>query len=191
MSDAAAAASPLRDPRAERSRAALRSALAELLNEQSFESITITSLAARAGVSYATFFRQYADLEALLLDLSRILIEELAALVGASPCRGVAEVATAIGNFAVARRTVLAPLFVGASAALEREILSRATRKAGGSSGLIDSSLPVKLAVSHTVRSVIGVLTWWLQDGRPCSVEVLADLLDRLALRPTSAAAGS
>ena len=44
------------DPRALRSRKALRNALIELLQEQPLEQISVRDIVARAGVGYATFF---------------------------------------------------------------------------------------------------------------------------------------
>ena len=59
-----------------RTREALRQAMTELAAESPLEAITVRAIAARAGVGYATFFRHYADKDALLAEVSEILIRE-------------------------------------------------------------------------------------------------------------------
>ncbi len=62
-------------------RECLRTAMFKLLEQKSFDKITITDIAKRAGVSRTAFYRNYATKEALVEDLCRCLIEELIASV--------------------------------------------------------------------------------------------------------------
>jgi AcrR family transcriptional regulator len=70
-------ASRSRDARIERTLKALRGALLQLLEEQSFDQITIRDICASAGAGYATFFRHYPDKAALLNDLAAVGISDL------------------------------------------------------------------------------------------------------------------
>jgi AcrR family transcriptional regulator len=65
--------STLLDARVVRTRQALRQAMTELAEDRPLEAITVRAIAARAGVGYATFFRHYADKEALLADVADLL----------------------------------------------------------------------------------------------------------------------
>lgn len=62
-------------------RECLRTAMFKLMEQKSFDKITITDIAKRAGVSRAAFYRNYATKETLVEDLCRCLIEELTASV--------------------------------------------------------------------------------------------------------------
>ena len=62
-------------------RECLRIAMCKLMEQKSFDKITITDIAKRAGVSRAAFYRNYATKESLVEDLCRCLIEELTASV--------------------------------------------------------------------------------------------------------------
>src|ERR1700679_1120953 len=54
------------DPRVTKTRAALAQAVLALASEKPFTDVTITEIAVRAGVGYASFFRHYKDQDALL-----------------------------------------------------------------------------------------------------------------------------
>ena len=70
-----------REKRATRTRPALWNALLQLLEEQSFEQVTIRDVTARAGISYATFFRHYPDKDALLHDVAAREIRKLLGMI--------------------------------------------------------------------------------------------------------------
>src|ERR1700748_2112315 len=58
------------DARVVRTREALRPGMTDLAAERPLDEITVRAIAARAGIGYATFFRHYADKEALLADVA-------------------------------------------------------------------------------------------------------------------------
>lgn len=62
-------------------RECLRTAMFKLIEQKSFEKITITDIANRAGVSRVAFYRNYATKEELVKDLCQCLLEELRASV--------------------------------------------------------------------------------------------------------------
>jgi AcrR family transcriptional regulator len=66
------------DRRITRSRAALRSALVELMEEQGLESITVNDLCARAGLTRGTFYNHYPDKDALLEACEDEILADLA-----------------------------------------------------------------------------------------------------------------
>lgn len=65
------------DRRVRKSRQALCSALQHLLLEKPIEQITLQEITDRADVAYTTFFRNYADKDALLEDLAQTQIDRL------------------------------------------------------------------------------------------------------------------
>ena len=68
------------DRRITRSRAALRQALIELMEEQGLENITVNGLCARAGLTRGTFYNHYQDKDALLAAFEDEIIADLAEL---------------------------------------------------------------------------------------------------------------
>ena len=66
------------DRRITRTRAALREALIELLEEQGLENITVNDLCSRANVTRGTFYNHYQDKDALLAAFEDEVLAELA-----------------------------------------------------------------------------------------------------------------
>lgn len=66
------------------SRECLRTALIHLLSEKELQKISVTELVSRAGVSRATFYRNYATKEELLADVSDSVAQELSSVFQAA-----------------------------------------------------------------------------------------------------------
>ncbi|MFB7667915.1 TetR/AcrR family transcriptional regulator [Kitasatospora sp. NPDC056138] len=64
------------DPRAERTRGALRRALLAECAERQLAEVSVAALVRRAGVGRATFYVHYADLEALAVDACADIVRE-------------------------------------------------------------------------------------------------------------------
>ena len=79
-SDVAEDAASTREIRNTRTRPALAGALLSLLEEKSFDQVTVREITARAGIGYATFFRHYTDKDALLNELAEQQISQLIAM---------------------------------------------------------------------------------------------------------------
>lgn len=73
----AVAAEGLEDPRIKRSKAALRAALIELMEERGFDSLTVNDICVKAGLNRGTFYNHYRDKEALLSSFEDEIFEEL------------------------------------------------------------------------------------------------------------------
>lgn len=65
------------DPRVRRTRQMLQGALANLLNRKHFNDISISDIAAQAGVNRATFYLHYPDKNALLQAMTEARFREL------------------------------------------------------------------------------------------------------------------
>ncbi|MCD7846230.1 MAG: TetR/AcrR family transcriptional regulator [Oscillospiraceae bacterium] len=66
------------------SRECLRTALIHLLSEKELQKISVTELVSRAGVSRATFYRNYATKEELLAEVSDSVTQELSSVLQAA-----------------------------------------------------------------------------------------------------------
>jgi AcrR family transcriptional regulator len=176
------------DLRVRRSREGLRAALLDLLESKAFEDITIREVAARAGVGYTTFFRHYPGKEALLDDVAADEIRSLTE--HAMPIYDSGDPASAclaLCSYVERHRALWSALLTGGAAAtLKQEFTDQARRlaeeqPAGG------RVIPDELRVIFSVSATVEILAWWLQQQEPYDVNRMAEILDRLVVRPAIA----
>jgi AcrR family transcriptional regulator len=178
-------ASMATDIRIQRSRAALRGALLGLLENQSFDQVTIRDISARAGTGYATFFRHYPDKQALLNDLAADEIRELHELtLPIVMADGTRAACLALCVYVNERRPLWSALLTGGASAALREEFLRQSRLQVPEGTDPRSWLPADLSVIFGVSGVLEILAWWLRDRRDLSIEKVAELLDRLVVAP-------
>jgi AcrR family transcriptional regulator len=173
------------DARQVRSRMALNAAMLSLLEEKTFDQITIREISARAGTGYATFFRHYPTKEALLGDVAS---EEIAGLLALTiPILHAAdsyESTLALCTYVGEHRPLWSALLAGGATAIVREEFIRQAR------GLIESLadpaewLPRDLGVVHGTGATIDILGWWLANGHDQSAQDTARILHRLVIAP-------
>lgn len=168
-----------------RSRLAMRQALLALLEEMPLEAITGARIAERALVGYATFFRHYADVRALMVDTVAAVTDDLAQ--GMLPALLAADsggAALALVDAVTARRAVFRSLLAGAGDALRAELARQVIERTAGLPDLSPSWLPRRLAMRVAVMSTIELLDWWLREEPERDPVEVAALLDRLVIAP-------
>lgn len=72
---------PARDTRQQRVRAALQTAFSQLLQERTYESITVGDITRRAGVGRTTFYRHFAAKADLVIAMHEHVYEDIGALL--------------------------------------------------------------------------------------------------------------
>ena len=177
---------PGRDTRSTRTRPALCGALLSLLEEKTFEQVTIREVTARAGIGYATFFRHYADKESLLNEVAARQIRQLIGMT-LPILYTVDSRASAQALCAYVwehRKTWTALLTGGAAATLKDEFIREALRFAAESPAGHEK-IPTDLRVLVPVAGVIEMLAWWLRQNSAPSVEEMADFVDKLVIAPS------
>ncbi len=177
-----------RETRATRSRPALRTALLTLLEEKTFEQVTIRELTTRAGLSYPTFFRHYADQDALLNDVAVVEIRELLAMtapiVYTVNTRASAE---ALCAYVWEHRKLWTALLTGGAARKLKDDFVREAAKNSLKNPKLDSAVPSELRVVVPVAGALEILAWWLRQPDPPPVRRVAQLLDDLVIAPGAA----
>jgi AcrR family transcriptional regulator len=174
------------DPRLRKTRAALSAALLSLLEEKSFDQITIRDIAARAEIGYATFFRHYETKEALLNDLVAAQIRDLMALaLPTLQATGSRAAAVALCTFVDEHRRLWTALLTGGAAGIVREEFVRQAGSVKKGGPIMDGEwLPAELATVYGVSATVEILAWWLQRGRNITVQEIAQILNRLVISP-------
>ncbi len=166
--------------------------MVELTIERGFDAVTIRDLTDRAGIGYATFFRHYADKDALLRDLLEEVLEGLMEVL--EPLSADADAArTGTLVFRHAQRN--ADLYrVLLASQRSVDLLGRALQV--GAEGITrnfvqrpDSVVPIDIAAHHLTRSVVALIEWWLEHDLPYPAEAMGRIFQALILEPTRAAA--
>jgi AcrR family transcriptional regulator len=178
--------STLLDARVVRTRQALRQAMTELAEDRPLEAITVRAIAARAGVGYATFFRHYADKEALLADVADLLTQEFLArirpLLQQRDRRGAAR---SVCDFVLEHLALYRALIAGGSgetvrAEMLRQCLDTAAKaRTRAPDGPLDD-----LILFHPVSTILNLVAWWLRNLEAVDAATMAEIIERLVLTP-------
>lgn len=173
------------DARVIQSRQSLQQALLDLLEDKSFKDITIKEITEAAGLGYNTFFRHYADKDALLKDIADGEIKHLIELsVAALDGINTKEAARAICGYVAAHRALWTKLVTaGAVEALREEFIRLSWIEAEKTT--VARSLPAEVGIIMVASGTIELLAWWLRKNNPITVEELTTIYEELVVSPT------
>lgn len=180
------------DPRVRRSRQWLQDALKGLVQEQTYESITVQTIAARADVNRTTFYQHFRDKDELL---GSIMSDLLGTLFSASdqylaerPTFGPTEAPVflrhlfeEVGKEAGFFRRMLgkqgSPLFVSQMiAVVEADILERIRLPRYKEALPSEPGAPPPTLVARFLAlGLVGSLSWWLDNGPAHTAREAAD----------------
>jgi AcrR family transcriptional regulator len=180
------------DRRVQRTQDHLRQAMAELIVQRSYESISIRDLTEAAGVGYATFFRHYPTKDALLLDLLQRSILDLARLLPPGVDADPAEEGRVIFAHAAQHDQLYHILLRGeGTLALLEEVQAAAVAEVMGRfAGQRKPAIPLEILAHHLVASIIALIGWWLQRGQPYPPQRMGQIYAEMIMRPFTALAG-
>ena len=178
------------DPRAVRSREALRRAFLQLLEKRPLDRITIRDIAARAQVGYTTFFRHHATKESLLADVAAAQIQQLMRLtLPLSDSNDLRAASIALFTYVDQHRAVWVTLLTGGAAGAIRTAFLSESRKAAAARARPGGWLRADLAVVLIVGGTLELLAWWLAQKKPVPIAEVAEIHDRIVASPPIAAA--
>jgi AcrR family transcriptional regulator len=186
------------DRRTRRTRQALEQALLELMEEQSYEAITIQQIVDRANIGRATFYLHYPDgkeqlLLATMQELTDDFVKRLPTLSGQDLLAGDRRLLIAdfehVARYRRLYRALLGehgPAFVTRrmrnflAQQIEQRVVAPLLREAPeGSAPLV----PTTFLASYLSGGFLAAVTWWLDRDCPESPEEMA-LLVQSANRP-------
>jgi len=182
----------VQDRRVKRTQNSLAKALITLTLEKGYEAVTIRDITERADVGYATFFRHYHDKDALLLDVSDVVLEELMDLLRTplSQADSVA-VGTLIFRYVQEHCEVCRVLLSNrGSRTLMQRIIEAGTRSVlSQNTPLPGSPIPIEIAAYHLVAASLALIQWWLEHDMPYPPEQMGVIYHELIVAPTTAVA--
>jgi AcrR family transcriptional regulator len=175
-----------RDARAVRTRESLRQALLRLLDLKSFEQITILDICQLAEVGYTTFFRHYLTKEALLDDLAA---EQMGHFIGLSvsvtdSAEGMRSASIALCTYVDKHRKIWSTLLTGGAAGAMRDEFLRLAKQIAATRKHPGAWPPADVAIIIIVTSTIELLSWWLQERKPLTIEEIAEILVQVIVTP-------
>ena len=163
------------DPRAERSRAALRNAMLILIKQKSYDDIQIKDITDCADTGRVTFYRHYANKEELLLDFIAHLYDLLRPLVNISgtweildfnqepPIQPIFEFLGA--DRILFKRLITCPAAPRMIEQARRYIVAQIRRT---------TPFVGEFAAHHIASCIIGNITWWLTSDVPYDATYMA-----------------
>lgn len=190
------------DRRVERTRAALKQALYELIDEKGYDQVTVEEITERANLGRATFYLHYRDKEDLLLEDVINLVDQMVEETTGMPWlrwRQAPEgsvpwpnrpppmvlvfqhVAENAGHYRIILRGQ-GSYTVGERL---REIIIQAIKDVGlvrSQEGFPEREIQVPLDViaNYYTGSVMGLVSWWLENDMPYPPEKMAEYFQRL-----------
>ena len=182
----------VQDRRIQRTQRGLAEALIALSLEKGYAALTIRDIAERAGIGYATFFRHYADKDALLDEVFEVIFAELLLLLDAAqPAADDQAVGTLLFQFVERHSEVCRALLSsrGSAALRDRIVAAGAARVVATATPAPQSPVPLPIAAHHLVAAAMALIQWWLDQGLPYPVDRMGQIYADLIARPTRALA--
>lgn len=183
------------DRRINRTRKALREALMALVIRKGFEAITIEDITEQAEMGRATFYLHYRGKEDLLLDCLKYLMDDVKQLIAVtltdgirtgdsdSPRERVRLISFAF-KYAGENLSLYQVLYKGEGAVIAQPLLRDIVHDAAIQ--LFSPHIPalqpdgsvnpyLELTAVYFSGSIMGLMTWWLENGMPYPPEEMAE----------------
>lgn len=190
------------DRRKNRTRRQLREALFGLMLEQPYESITIEDITRRADLGRTTFYLHFKDKEDLLLEsieaVAFELKEKIFEAMKDQPPMLTMDGSTAFApgwrpismvlEHASQNTSLYLPILRGEGTPRAPGFLRQIIHESAydffvnriGINPSEEHPIPIDVLTNFFSTSLLGMLTWWLENGMPYSPEEMADIYRRL-----------
>jgi AcrR family transcriptional regulator len=176
------------DARAIRTREALRNALLRLLERNPFEQITIRDICSVGQIGYTTFFRHFQTKDALLNEIAAEEIGELVRMsLAVADSSDTKHASLAVCEYVDRRRKLWSTLLTGGAAGTLRDEFIRLSLEVATARARPTVWPPFDIATTLAVSSTLELLSWWLRQRKPLSIEEVAAIHERVIITPIAA----
>lgn len=183
------------DRRIRRTQKLLGEALMELTLEKGYKNITIQDVTERADIGYRTYFRHYAGLDELLIDVAKSRLDDIYELLDLpasdtvleNPVMYFREIGRRLFEHIQQNQTELRFLLMDNSLRFVLEpVMKRACERAEENlRKLPQTNISAALAANHIIASAFSLMRWWLENEMPHSPERMGEIFAELTVRPT------
>jgi AcrR family transcriptional regulator len=165
------------DRRTLRTRRQLRDSLLSLILEKGYDAVTIEEITERADLGRTTFYLHYKDKEDLLLKSIESISLELLSQISETP--PIPLVFRHAAENADLYRIILRGEGAHRTTSWLREIISSAAREFLAMKQA-EENIPIEVFSNYFAGSLLGLLTWWLENGMPYPPEEMAEMYRKL-----------
>lgn len=179
------------DRRVRRTQKLLADAFMDLIDEQSYDDITIKDITERADVAYATFFRHYHDKDDFFMKVLEGDMEELKERVEAIPQDGAPNYEYCAEMFThVQKKVTLYRIMLTEPGAIK----IREQMKIWHTAKIMDaheesytpgSNIPFEIAANHMAAASMELIDWWLRHDMLYSPERMGQIFQQLIMQGT------
>lgn len=175
------------DLRVQRTRRRLREAFITLVIARGYEAVTVLDIVEQAKVGHKTFYRHYADKEAMLNTLlAEILLEAQPFLLPPDTPQAPLENTLNALRFAQKYADLWRVLLRSPAAeSLLQPLIAFA--QAEGKRFFGGNRVPDDLVAYHFATSLMFLIRWWLEHDMPYPPEEMTIYIEQLLLRPIQA----
>ena len=174
------------DKRVHQTRLSLTNALIALNLIKGYDAVTVRDISEHAAIGYATFFRHFADKDALLQDVLEGTLTDFLTLIRPvlNDSERTAELVFQhveqnpdLIRVLLHTRNVgpLMPRIFAFSAQAMRETLNPNP----------ESLVPAEIAAHHMIVSMLELIEWWLERNMPYTPEHMGKIVNALIMQPT------
>jgi len=187
---------PQEDRRIRRTRKLLNQAFVELIAEKEYDEITVQEITERAEIGHRTFYRHYTGKDDLLIDVMKaalsgfqdLLVLPTSSLLTSGESGDVPqENGRRLFEYVDENEELFRVLFQGRPI-IYQSMLSLArqttTNLLRGVMDEHDSPIPFRIMANHLTTSTIELMRLWLEDGKPCSTDVMGRYLVQMVFKP-------
>lgn len=149
--------------------------------------ISAAVVAARAGVGYATFFRHYADTEAVLLEIADEMMADVgAAMLPAFLAKDDEAAMRVVTEYVAKNHSISHAMLVVAGPVTQRAMVERAVAQFERWPDKPGNIIPHELSIRFTVAAMISILAWWLEREPGRTPVEVAGILRHFVAEPLS-----
>lgn len=183
------------DRRIRRTQKLLGEALIELALEKGYKNITIQEVTERADIGYRTYFRHYAGLDELLIDVAKARLDDIYELLDlpkneavlASSVQQFQEIGRRLFEHIYENQTEFRFLLLDNSLRFVLDpVMKRARERAEENLRYLpETTISAALAANHIIASAFSLMRWWLENETPHSPERMGEIFTELIVSPT------
>lgn len=187
------------DRRIRRTQKLLGEALVELALEKGYKNITIQEVTQRADIGYRTYFRHYAGLDELLIEVAKSRLDDIYELLDLpatemvtemvleDPAQYFLEIGRRLFEHIQENQTEFRFLLLDHSLRfLLDPVMKRACERAEENlRNLPQKNISAALAANHIIASAFSLMRWWLENDMPHTPERMGEIFTDLTVQPT------
>ena len=183
------------DRRIRRTQKLLGEALIALALEKGYKNITIQDVTERADIGYRTYFRHYAGLDELFIDVAQDRLDELYEMLDLpqayeeveDPILVFHRSGEALFRHIQENPKIFRALLLDESLSFTLEPVLKIARQKSETllSGLPETRIAIPIAANHIIASVFALMRWWLENDMPHPPEKMGEIFTDLIVQPT------